>query len=99
MRLRTRRSDALSDTSVCSYFLNPVAVTVTFPAPSVATDLTYLEVELADSQPHSPAAGNEVPDAVTGEPVYIKDDRMMFIVTPKDTDFPEALAMKKYEAG
>ena len=37
---------------------------------------------------------NEVPDPVTGKARLVKDDHMMFILTPKDALFPLELKMK-----
>ncbi len=38
---------------------------------------------------------NEVPDLKTGIPMNVKDDHMMFIVTPRDETFPARLGMKR----
>ncbi len=38
---------------------------------------------------------NELPDLTTGDPTYVKDDHMLFIVTPHDEMVPARLGMKR----
>ncbi len=38
---------------------------------------------------------NEIVDPVTGGSKLVREERMMFIVTPKDSIFPESLGMQK----
>jgi hypothetical protein len=38
---------------------------------------------------------NEITSAKTGRTRYVKDTRMMFIITPNDTLFPRSLGMKR----